>query len=648
MSMVKINSLKLSLLCMLLVMSATALAQRSSNTVDEALKRGKELYDEDKYKEAIPYLEQVVEARPEEQDAIYWLGLCYRYTEMYGESLKQFYKLEEVNPDYWAWFYYEAGIAHQKLNQADEGIAMYKKFLNKFPNDASRQKFRHNAQYRINYLEQQKALLSAASNMKDPVALSSVVNTKYPDYMPAADPTGRRLYFTSSRVGGIKEESADAEEGDEDVYMIEKTGEEWGAPQLLPEPLNSAKNEGAACFSADGQMMVYTGCGRDGGIGGCDLYISTLEGNQWSAPVNMGNVVNSEKWDSQPTISFDGSRIIFASSRPGGYGDEDLYMIEKNMFGEWGPAMNLGAMVNTPFQDIAPFLSQDGKTLYFASTGHPGFGGYDIFKTVFENGKWSQPVNLGKPLNTSLQDRYFTIGGSGEIGYLASDRAGTQLDLYSVEIPEDMRPQPTVVVSGVVTNEKNGERIGAYVLVEDLNTGELIAVNKSNSATGKYLVVLPAGRSYSVSANKEGFFFFSQSFEVSNAARYQEIKKDISLKPIEKGAKVVLNNIFFETGKATLSPQSRLELEKAIDLMKTNPSMVIEVGGHTDNVGDEAFNMKLSHERAKSVRDYLVNGGITSPRIQAKGYGKSNPVASNDTDEGRKTNRRTEFVILEF
>jgi outer membrane protein OmpA-like peptidoglycan-associated protein len=268
---------------------------------------------------------------------------------------------------------------------------------------------------------------------------------------------------------------------------------------------------------------------------------------------------------------------------------------------------------------------------------------------VYENGRWSTPVNMGRPLNTADDDTYFTIGGSGEVGYFSSTRGnGEEENLYAIDIPEEMRPTPTVIVSGVVSNAKSGERVGAYVLVEDLNSGELIAVNKSNSVTGKYLIVLPAGRNYSVSANKEGFFFYSQTFDISDNAKYQEIKKDIGLKPIEKGAKVVLNNIFFETGKATLSPESRLELDKAFDLMKKNPSMVIEVGGHTDNVGDDNSNMKLSHDRSRSVREYLVKAGIAPTRIQAKGYGESSPIASNDTEEGRRANRRTEFIILEF
>jgi outer membrane protein OmpA-like peptidoglycan-associated protein/Tol biopolymer transport system component len=635
-------------LMMVVVVAAQGQGQRTVNQTDFALKKGKQFYDDDKYAEAILYLQQSLESSPDNPEALYLLAMSYVFTSKFQEAITQFTKLESIEPGYRPYGYYQWGWAYEQSGEVDKAMDAYKKFIEKYPNDPARKRFRQMGQYRLYYLEQQKELLKAGDVMKAAMIVSPTANSPSDDYMPMLNPTGTKLYFTSQRLGGISAEDATASEGDEDIYVIEKNGNAWGDPQLLPEPINSVNHEGAACFSADGQVMVYTACGRDEGIGSCDLYISMLEGDTWSQPVNMGAIVNSKKWDSQPTLSFDGSKIIFASTREGGFGEEDLYMIEKNIFGEWGPAMNLGAAINTPFSDFSPFLSQDGKTLYFSSTGHPGYGGYDLFRTVFENGKWSTPVNLGKPLNTSGDDRYFTIGGSGEMGYFASNRGGTFMDLYSIEIPEDMRPQPTVVVTGVVTSEKTKAKIGAYVLVEDLNSGELIAVNKSNTLTGKYLVVLPAGRSYSVSANKEGYFFYSQSFEVANTAHYQEITKDIALKPIEKGAKIVLNNIFFETGKATLSPQSRLELGKAIDLMKTNPTMIIEVGGHTDNVGEDATNMKLSHDRAKSVRDYIVNAGIASVRIQAKGYGESNPVATNDTDEGRKTNRRTEFVILEF
>ena len=337
------------------------------------------------------------------------------------------------------------------------------------------------------------------------------------------------------------------------------------------------------------------------------------------------------------------------SSREGSYdGSMDLFMTRRNEFGQWGPAQNLGPTINTPAGDKSPYLAPDGKTLYFSSEGHPGFGDYDIFVSVFEDGKWSTPRNLGAPLNSSGKDSYFTISASGEGAYFASDRSGEGgLDLFSVSIPESLRPKPSVVVRGIVTSAKDNSKIDAWVLVEDINTGELIATAKSNSISGEYLVVLPSGRNYSVSANKEGYFFYSNKFEVPEASKYEEIEKDITLKPIEKGARVVLNNIFFETGKATLTQESYIELGKAVALLNANRKMIVEVGGHTDNVGSDDANMKLSHERAKSVRDYLVKAGISSERLEAKGYGETQPVAENETEEGRKANRRTEFVILE-
>lgn len=640
--------MKHSLVTLILLLAVFAAASGQNMVAEEFYKKGKEAYDKDKYEDAITNFKRAVQLSKDYPDALYHLGLSYRYNGNNAEAVETFTKLETSNPTYWCYYQYEAGLANIELKNFDAAIVSFDKFFAKFPDEPGRTRVIHLAQYKKQYAVQQKALAAEGNSMKDPVLFPANVLSSYDDYMPNSDPTGRVLYFTSKRTGGISQEAADAKEGDEDIYQIELVNGKWSDPTLLPTPINSSNHEGASTFSADGQTLVYTACNREGGVGSCDLYIMHLEGAQWSEPKNLGNVVNSDAWDSQPTISTDGSRIIFASQRAGGYGSNDLYMIEKNIFGEWGPAQNLGGMVNTPFSDASPYLSPDGKTLYFASTGHPGYGGYDLFKTVIENGRWTAPVNMGRPLNTSGSDEYFTIGGSGEVGYFATDRGGKGLKLYTVEIPEDMRPTPTVIVSGVVSNAKTNEKVGAYVIVEDLNSGELIAVNKSNSSTGKYLVVLPAGRNYSVSANKEQFFFYSNSFEVPANARYQEIKKDIALKPIEKGAKVVLNNIFFETGKATLSPQSRLELEKAVDLMKKNPSMVIEVGGHTDNVGEDAANMKLSTERAKSVRDYLVKAGIPTARIQAKGYGESNPVAGNDTDDGRKTNRRTEFIILEF
>lgn len=602
------------ILLVLVVLTHTVWGQRNMllSPDKQQLQKGKELYNQGKYAEAI-------------------------------EFLRQAYSKDSTNAE----VSYLLGMAYAQVLQPDQAS----RYLRNFTRATTGQKFsvrqRVEAHYRLHYVLEQKKLLETPFNDHQPMKLPAQVNSQYPDYAPAMDATGTRLYFTSRRIGGIGAEATGATEGDEDAYFTDKTSTGWTPAQLLPAPINSSIHEGIASFSADGQFMVMVACNRGDGLGQCDLYYSELRGNQWAELQNMGEIVNSVDWDSQPTISFDGNRIIFISGRTGGFGDIDLYMIEKSPFGEWGPAMNLGPVINTPFTEHSPFFSQDGKTLYFSSNGHPGFGDFDIFKTTYDQGRWSAPVNLGRPINTANDDRFFTIGGSGEKGYFSSDRDGNN-DLYEIDIPENMRPEPTIVISGTVTNKKDSQKVSAFILVEDINSGALIAVNKSNSVTGQYLVVLPAGRTYSVSANKEGYFFYSQRFEVARSSRFQEIKKDIQLNPIEKGAKVVLNNIFFETGSATLTSQSRLELEKAIELMRVNPTMVIEVGGHTDNVGDDTSNMKLSHERARAVREYLIGGGISSERVQAKGYGELNPVASNDTEEGRKANRRTEFIILEY
>ena len=371
-------------------------------------------------------------------------------------------------------------------------------------------------------------------------------------------------------------------------------------------------------------------------------------GTEWSEPVNMGNVVNSTEWESQPTISADGNRIIFTSAREGGYGGADLYMTERNHLGDWGIPQNLGSTVNTPFNDNSPYLASDGKTLYYSTNGHPGFGGADIFYCVFENGKWSKPVNLGAPINSETDDTNFSISAQG-IGYFATAKMKDgNYDIFQVELPDYLKPKPTMVVQGIVSNIKNEAPLGALVMIEDINTGEVIAVNKSNSASGEYLVVLPAGRNYSLSASSKGFFFYSQSFEIPSETKFQEIDLNIALEPIEKGTKVVLNNIFFESGRAELKPISYVELNKAAELLKDNATMVIEIGGHTDNVGADELNMKLSEARAKAVLNYLVLAGIDATRLRSKGYGETQPIATNDTSEGKAKNRRTEFEIVEF
>lgn len=639
----QIRRISYSLFLLLLSFSALSQAHR------DAYRQGLQAIKFEKYDMAIEKFQEAVKINPEYADAWYYLGKTYDFLNKYQETITAYRNLEKVKPDYNIGIYYDIAKCYIELDNLRGARIYIKRYLEKAPNSPKSAKLIHLAMNRLNYVDISADLREMEPNTSDPTPIAAL-NSISGDYMPQVNPTGTRLYFTSVRQGGFDfkdENSAELDFG-EDIYYSKLSGDQWSAPELLPEPINSMANDFGSSFTGDGQTMVYVRCDEEGAIGSCDLYMTQLTGSTWSEPVNMGNVVNTKDWESQPTINSDGNRIIFTSIRSGGYGASDLYMIEKNHLGLWGIPQNLGSIVNTPLSENSPFLAADGKTLYFSSTGHPGMGGADIFYTVFENGKWSTPKNLGKPINSRGNDTNFSISASGN-AYLASSRLDeNNFDIFKAELPDELKPKPTIVVQGIVSNSEDNKPLSALVLIEDLNTGELIATNKSNEASGEYLVVLPAGRDYSVSANAEGFFFYSQSFELPKDTAYVEITNDIALEPIRKGTKVVLNNIFFEVGKAELKPISYVELNKAVTLMKNNKSMKIEVGGHTDSQGADATNLSLSQKRAQSVVEYMVLAGIERTRLIAKGYGETVPIADNSTREGRAKNRRTEFVIVEF
>ncbi|MEQ9303141.1 MAG: OmpA family protein [Marinoscillum sp.] len=633
-----------ALLLALCIYTLTATAQEPREIYNDGI----HALNSGNFSKAIDKFKEAVNLKNDYQDAWYYLGITFNYSKQWDDAVYSFGRLKSINPNYNPWMYYEACRALIESNKLVDAQNAANMFLNKLPDVPKNMMARQQGIYKLNYAKKSLVVRAAEKTMSDPLPVSAI-NSISGDYMPQVSPTGTRLYFTSVRQGGFDNPDQDEPtDFGEDLYFSTLQGGAWSNPQLLPEPLNSMGDDFGSAFTGDGQMMVYVRCGAEESIGNCDLYITQLVGTDWSTPMNMGNVVNSEEWDSQPTISADGNRIIYTSARVGGFGGSDLYLAEKNHLGEWGIPQNLGGFVNTPFNENSPYLAPDGKTLYYASNGHPGFGGMDIFYCIFENGKWSKPVNLGAPLNSVGDDTNFSISAEG-LGYFSSSRIDvSNYEIFQIELPDHLKPKPTVVVQGIVSNSKTSTPIGAVVLIEDINSGELISVNKSNSSSGAYLVVLPAGRNYSVSASSKGFFFYSQSFELPADTTYQEITNDIALEPIEKGTKVVLNNIFFESGRAELKPISYVELNKAADLLKDNATMVIEIGGHTDNLGSDALNLSLSQKRAEAVQKYLVLAGIEAARVRSKGYGETQPIADNATEEGRAKNRRTEFEIVEF
>jgi len=483
----------------------------------------------------------------------------------------------------------------------------------------------------------------------NPQNLGAAVNSRDDEYLPSLTADGQTLVFTrrfprkATTTANTKEE--------EDLYVSTLNNGQWSRAERMPEPVNSTDNEGAQCISQDGRIMFYTACNRNDGGGRCDLYMCVNKSGRWSKPRNLGSAVNSGAWEGQPTFSIDGRTLYFVSNRKGGHGGMDIW---KTTFdgGQWTAPENLGPEINTEFDEMSPFIHFDDHTLYFSSNRPEGMGGMDLFVAKRDdNGRWTQPTNLGYPINTEGDDNNLIVSADGRTAIFASQRDGGQgkMDLYSFELPVESRPTVAICFKGRVSNAKDGQPVASDIRIIDLANGTTVANTSSDSKNGLYIVSLPAGKDYAFHVTANGFLFHSQNVERNNEngnEQWQPVTVDIALHPIESGERIALRNVFFETGRWEILPESEYELAKVVDLLTKNPTLKIELGGHTDNVGRPEANQRLSEQRAKAVYDYLINKGIPSNRLSYKGYGETQPVATNDTDEGRRENRRTEIKVL--
>lgn len=458
------------------------------------------------------------------------------------------------------------------------------------------------------------------------------INSEKDEYWPGMPFSGDRFVFTRQ---------LDAQE---DFYMSDLADSTWGKAYPAPGGINTPENEGTLSVKADGSALYYTRCNQPGGLGSCDLYVSDLDGKGWKRGVNLGAPVNGTAWDCQPAISGDGHTLIFSSSRGGGYGGKDLWVSYlKNR--KWSVPKNMGAAINTREDDDAPFLHYDGTTLYFSSLGHPGFGGSDIFiSRLGVDGLWSTPENLGSGLNTPDDEFGLYIEAGGKKGYFASDRKGGlgRLDIYQFVVPEKFMPKPVTYVAGKVLDVKSGLPLMARVKVVELSSGKVVFTD----SVSDFFIPMQAGGNYALFATAKGFMPQSLNFQPTASTLDKPFYVEAKLAPIDAKQVFVLNNIFFDTDKFELKPESKEELTIVVELMKSNPAMVIEISGHTDNQGLADYNLKLSESRAKSVVGYLVAAGVKVGQLKYSGYGATKPTSTNDTESGRAMNRRIEMVIL--
>jgi outer membrane protein OmpA-like peptidoglycan-associated protein/Tol biopolymer transport system component len=471
-----------------------------------------------------------------------------------------------------------------------------------------------------------------------PKNLGDSINTKFPEYFPSLTIDGNQLVFTRQ-----------LNFFNEDFFGASRlTDSTWSTSAPLPGNVNTERNEGAQHISQDGKVLVFTSCDAPDGFGGCDLYYSLLTKQGWSQPINIGDVINSEFWESQPTIAPDKRALYFAARAPGGMGGSDIYVSYIMPSGKWGPAMNMGPAINTTGDETSPFIHADNQTLYFASNGLTGYGKMDLFLVRKDSaGRWGKTENLGYPINTVDDEATLFVTSDGTTAYYASDRSDSKgsLDLYSFTLREDIRPIKTLWVKGKVYDVKTKQGLPSAVELKDVATGQRSSKVQTDE-DGDYLITLPVGKDYAFNVNRKGYLIYSENFPLSSKPSDSVYQVDIPLQPIEVNANVVLRNIFFETGKFDLKKESEAELDNLVELLKENNTMVIQINGHTDNVGKPADNLALSNNRSKSVVAYLVKKGIEPVRLLSKGFGATRPVSDNNNEDGRAKNRRTELQVI--
>lgn len=592
------------------------------------------------YDEAIKYFKQAIKKQPSFIDAYDALANTYQKKNEMDNAIEVYKKLLVMKPDhYFALF--ELGEIYFFKQELDAADQYYKDFLRV---NKTQDKHRRLAEIKVRNIAFAK---EAMKNPRDitPINMGSNINTKEQEYSPAFTIDEQTMYITR-RAGDLSDGRPH-----EDLFYSTKSGEEWTKIRNLGPPINTSRNEGAFSVSADGKYIFFTSCSRPGGKGQCDIWL-TIDRNDgiWSKPLNLQSPINTRYWESQPSIASNSRVLYFSSDRPGGYGGIDLWKSNFTDSG-WSNPVNLGPEINTSMDEQFPFIHSDNTTLYFSSEGLPGMGKSDIFITHLKpDGTWETPKNLGYPINTTGYDWNMVVTRDGKTAYYSSDKMPDGkggLDIYSFELPEDVRAERVSYVKGLVRDAKTKKPLSTMVTLSPLD-GTVSTVSTTDQKKGTFLVSLASDRQYALTVDKEGYLFYSQNFDMPNVPSDKPFEIIIDLQKVNIGSSIVLENIFFDSDKFTLKAESDAELEKLLAFMKQNKTVKIEVAGHTDNVGAAAYNQTLSKNRAEAVKTYLTTNGISADRVTSEGYGDTKPLSTNDTEVGRAKNRRTEFTVLSF
>ena len=624
-----------------------------TSTNKKAIKQqeeGKKNFEFKKDKEAEKNFLKAIELDPTFVEPHMALGYLYADHKQIDKAIEHFKIATEVNPKFFPTNFYDLGGLYLTQGKYTEGRQAYEEFLGFErinPNLREKaDKFLANAKFGEEAMKNPKPF--------DPKNVGDGINSNFYEYFPSITADGNSFLFTRNfRVEG--------EVGSqEDFYMSEKVKDQW-QPAMPIKQINSPGNEGAPSLSVDGQFMFFVLCpdmygnyGREGrkGLGSCDIFFSQKINGKWSEPVNAGEPINTNNWETQPSFSSDGKTLYFVRgyNTREGIKNQDIYMSQIGFDGKFSTPVKLGPNVNTEGKEESVYIHPDNMTLYFSSDGRPGMGGLDIYMTKRQpTGEWGPAVNLGYPINTFGDENSLLVGPSGKIAYFASERLGGYggLDIYQFELPESFRPEVITYVKGKVYDSLSRKGLDAAFELIDLETQQ--SVMRSYSAKdGNFLLTLNANHNYALNVSKEGYLFYSNNYSLKGISTdyNNPFIINVPLQPIDTGYVIELKNVFFDVDKFDLKPESKAELNKLAEFLKKNPTIKGELGGHTDNTGDKKKNQLLSQNRAKSVLDYLVTAGIDKTRLSFKGYGDTKPKFPNDTPEHKAANRRTEFKVF--
>ncbi len=616
-----------------------ALEEAQQNLLD-----GEDYFDDKSYYAAIPLLLKANDFNPNNANLNLKLGISYLHTNNKHKAFQHIEKARNLDPNISKKIDYYTARAYHYLLEFEKAIEYYNKYLPMASDQDEKAKV-------LKHIEECKNGITLREHRSVGLIVDiKEVNSIYADYSPMLTADESTMIFTSRRKNGSDLVDPYDMQYYENIFISHFKDNKWSAPQPISEVLNSKDHDANVGLSNDGQSIFVYNSNHGNG----EIYKTDLDGSVWTKPIAVPSPINSPYTEKCISISPDKKTIYFVSDRPGGKGGLDIYYVEKDAEGNLGEVHNIGEAINTPYDEDGIFIHPDGKALYFSSKGHNTMGGYDIFKSVKDtNGVWSKPINLGQPINSADDDVFLFVSANGKTGYFSSIKEGGvgEKDIYKINFSEQdpgINESKLLLVKGKVIDALTQKPIEADIVIMDNTKQEEVAKFKSNKETGEFLVSLPAGKDYALTALSTDYLFYSENFNLIDSTSYLEISLKMEMSKLQANASSVLRNIFFDYGKSILKPASTTEIERLLTLLKAHPKMTLEISGHTDNISSKKFNQELSKKRANSVANYLIKKGIDRKRFTTKGYAFSKPIASNKTKEGRQRNRRVEFKILTY